>query len=149
MALTAILLFVSCSPDKNNNLLYSSDQPNRTVNFTREITGYRHFSFVDYNTDEIIRMISQNKPVIAQGYTIEDKGHYYIIEAIQMQYQEQFTIAGNQEVRMGYCASHAILTCNMGWGDKSQHYLLPCNTNDSVDSIRPLTFRYNAHSSHY
>lgn len=38
MALTAILLFVSCSPDKNNDLLYSSDQPNRTVNITREIS---------------------------------------------------------------------------------------------------------------
>lgn len=44
MALTAILLFVSCSPDKNNDLLYSCDQPNRTVNIPYLITESEAYS---------------------------------------------------------------------------------------------------------
>lgn len=115
----------------------------------RGIPGYENFRFTNFDSNDIISMISNNKPVIGQGINSEDKGHYYIIEGIQMQYQEQLTIAGNQVVRMGFCASHALLTCNMGGGGSSQCYLLPCYSNDSVDNVDPLEYRYNAHFSHY
>lgn len=115
----------------------------------RQITGYRHFSFVDYNTDEIIRMISQNKPVIAQGYTIEDKGHYYIIEGIQMQYQERLIVAGDQEVCTGFCDSRAILTCNMGHGKGKEHHVMPTHEIEHLIGNNLIPYRFNRLISTY
>lgn len=119
-------------------------------NVMRHIEGYENFDFVRFNTDDIIDMISNGKPVIADGYNDDHEGHYYIIEAIQMQYQERLTFVENQIVNSGTCACRAVISCNLGWRNrKNQHYVIPYSSYSDVIESRTWEFYRRAHCATY